>query len=218
MAADLAKTFGISIYTIGVGSGAGEAPYPIQTPLGTVVRNMPVDLDEPTMQQIADVSGGAYFRATDNESLAAIYKKIASWRRPSSRRGTIIRPTRSSSSSSLPQPSSSSWSTSCARRSYAPIRKTMNIHFHSPEYLYLLFALLPLLALSLFAYWRRRQMLKRFADKELGQALAPLASGKKYVLRDLLLLIAGALIIVVLARHSWRVVVTRGRTIRVSKR
>lgn len=76
MAADLAKTFGISIYTIGVGSGAGEAPYPIQTPLGTVVRNMPVDLDEPTMKQIADVSGGAYFRATDNESLAAIYKKI----------------------------------------------------------------------------------------------------------------------------------------------
>ena len=76
MAADLAKTFGISIYTIGVGSGAGEAPYPIQTVLGVVVRNMPVDLDEPTMRQIADVSGGAYFRATDNESLLAIYKKI----------------------------------------------------------------------------------------------------------------------------------------------
>ena len=76
MAADLAKTFGISIYTIGVGSGAGEAPYPIQTALGVVVRNMPVDLDEPTMRQIADVSGGAYFRATDNESLLAIYKKI----------------------------------------------------------------------------------------------------------------------------------------------
>ena len=76
MAADLAKTFGISIYTIGVGSGADEAPYPIQTALGVVVRNMPVDLDEPTMRQIADVSGGAYFRATDNESLLAIYKKI----------------------------------------------------------------------------------------------------------------------------------------------
>ena len=76
MAADLAKTFGISSYTIGVGSGAGEAPYPIQTALGVVVRNMPVDLDEPTMRQIADVSGGAYFRATDNESLLAIYKKI----------------------------------------------------------------------------------------------------------------------------------------------
>ena len=76
MAADLAKTFGISIYTIGVGSGAGEAPYPIETPFGTVVGNMPVDLDEPTMRQIAEISGGAYFRATDNESLSAIYKKI----------------------------------------------------------------------------------------------------------------------------------------------
>ena len=76
MAADLAKTFGISIYTIGVGSSAGEAPYPIETPFGTVVRNMPVDLDEPTMRQIAEISGGAYFRATDNESLSAIYKKI----------------------------------------------------------------------------------------------------------------------------------------------
>ena len=76
MAADLAKTFGISIYTIGVGSGAGEAPYPIETPFGTVVRNMPVDLDEPTMRQIAEISGGAYFRATDNASLASIYKEI----------------------------------------------------------------------------------------------------------------------------------------------
>ena len=76
----------------------------------------------------------------------------------------------------------------------------MNIHFYSPGYLYLLLALIPLLGLSLFAYWRRRWMLKRFADKDLGRALTPLASGKKYVLRDLLLLIAGALIIVVLAR------------------
>ncbi len=76
MAADLAKTFGIAVYTIGVGSATGEAPYPIETPFGTVVRNMPVDLDEPTMKQIAEVSGGAYFRATDNASLASIYKEI----------------------------------------------------------------------------------------------------------------------------------------------
>lgn len=76
----------------------------------------------------------------------------------------------------------------------------MNIHFYSPGYLYLLFGLLPLLALSLFAYWRRRRMLQRFADKDLGQALTPLASGKKYVLRDLALLVVGALMIIVLAR------------------
>ena len=43
-------------------------------------------------------------------------------------------------------------------------------------------------------------MLQRFADKDLGQALTPLASGKKYVLRDLALLVAGALMIIVLAR------------------
>lgn len=76
MAAELAKTLGISVYTIGVGSGSGEAPYPIETPVGTVVRNMPVDLDEPTMRQIAEISGGEYFRATDNQSLAKIYKEI----------------------------------------------------------------------------------------------------------------------------------------------
>lgn len=76
MAADLASTFGIAVYTIGVGSGSGEAPYPIQTPLGTIVRSMPVDLDEPTMRQIAETSGGAYFRATDNKSLERIYKEI----------------------------------------------------------------------------------------------------------------------------------------------
>ena len=76
MAADLAKTFGISIYTIGVGSSSGEAPYPFQTEFGTIVRNVPVDLDEPTMKQIAEISGGAYFRATDNNSLSTIYQKI----------------------------------------------------------------------------------------------------------------------------------------------
>lgn len=76
MAAELAHTFGIAVYTIGVGTDAGEAPYPIPTAMGTIVRNMPVDLDEPTMQLIADVSGGSYFRATDNKSLSKIYQRI----------------------------------------------------------------------------------------------------------------------------------------------
>ncbi len=76
MAAELAHTFDIAIYTIGVGTDVGEAPYPIPTPLGTIVRNMPVELDEPTMKLIADVSGGSYFRATDNKSLNKIYQHI----------------------------------------------------------------------------------------------------------------------------------------------
>lgn len=74
------------------------------------------------------------------------------------------------------------------------------MHFHSPQYLYALLALLPLLALALWGYWHRRQLLKKFADKELGQALAPLASGKKYLIRDLLLLLAAALMLLALAR------------------
>lgn len=76
MAAELAHTFDIAVYTIGVGTDAGQAPYPVPTPLGTIVRNMPVDLDEPTMKLIAEVSGGSYFRATDNKSLSKIYQQI----------------------------------------------------------------------------------------------------------------------------------------------
>lgn len=80
----------------------------------------------------------------------------------------------------------------------------MDIQFSHPEYLYFLLLLIPLLVLSGWSYWRRRRLLQRFADKELGKKLTPLASGKKYVLRDLLLLAAGALVIVVLARPQLR--------------
>lgn len=76
----------------------------------------------------------------------------------------------------------------------------MTMQFYSPTYLYALLALIPLLALSLWGYWRRRQLLQRFADKDLGQALTPLASGKKYLVRDILLLLAGACTIIALAR------------------
>lgn len=76
MAAELARTFGIAVYTIGVGSDAGVAPYPMQTAVGTITRNVPVELDEPMLRQIAQISGGEYFRATDNSSLAKIYQRI----------------------------------------------------------------------------------------------------------------------------------------------
>ena len=74
------------------------------------------------------------------------------------------------------------------------------MQFYSPNYLYGLLLLIPLLALSLWSYWQRRRLLQRFADKDLGQALTPLASGKKYLLRDLFLLLAGACILIALAR------------------
>jgi Ca-activated chloride channel family protein len=74
-ASEIAKTFGIRVYTIGVGT-KGEAPYPIQTAFGVQYRNIPVDIDEPTLKQIAATTGGQYFRATNNASLKEIYAEI----------------------------------------------------------------------------------------------------------------------------------------------
>ncbi|MDR1332089.1 MAG: VWA domain-containing protein [Tannerella sp.] len=74
-AAEISKTFGVRVYTIGVGT-KGEAPYPFQTANGVIYRNIPVDIDEPTLQQIAATTGGQYFRATNNASLREIYSEI----------------------------------------------------------------------------------------------------------------------------------------------
>lgn len=74
-AAELAKTYGIRVYSIGVGT-IGTAPFPVQTPFGTQIRDVEVKIDEETMQQIADLTGGQYFRATNNEKLKQIYAEI----------------------------------------------------------------------------------------------------------------------------------------------
>ncbi len=74
-AAEIAKTYGIRVYTIGVGA-KGEAPYPVQTPWGIQVQNMKVEIDEELLQKIADTTGGKYFRATDNTKLMEIYNEI----------------------------------------------------------------------------------------------------------------------------------------------
>ncbi len=74
-AAEIAKTFGIRIYTIGVGT-RGEAPYPVKTPFGTRYQMVPVEIDEDVLQQIAAITDGQYFRATNNRALQNIYEKI----------------------------------------------------------------------------------------------------------------------------------------------
>ncbi|MFZ1978819.1 MAG: VWA domain-containing protein [Bacteroidota bacterium] len=74
-AARIAATYGVRIYTVGVGA-QGEAPYPVQTPFGIRRQMIPVDLDEKALTQIADMTGGKYFRATDNRTLKNIYKEI----------------------------------------------------------------------------------------------------------------------------------------------
>ena len=71
-AAEMAKEYGIRIYTVGVGTDKKEAPYP--TPYG--VQNVPVEIDEQTLEKIAETTGGKYYRATDKASLSAIYSEI----------------------------------------------------------------------------------------------------------------------------------------------
>ncbi|HTR82193.1 MAG TPA: VWA domain-containing protein [Bacteroidota bacterium] len=74
-AAQIAASFGIRVYTIGIGT-IGEAPYPVQTPFGVRYQMIPVDLDEKALSKIAEITGGEYFRATDNATLKKIYKEI----------------------------------------------------------------------------------------------------------------------------------------------
>jgi Ca-activated chloride channel homolog len=74
-AAEIAKTYGIRVYTIGVGT-QGVAPYPVQTPFGVQYQDMPVEIDEAILKQIAQMTDGRYFRATDNEKLVEVYSEI----------------------------------------------------------------------------------------------------------------------------------------------
>lgn len=75
MAIEIAKTYGIRVYTIGVGA-MGEAPYPMMTPYGVKEMMVKVEIDEELLKQIATETGGEYFRATDNTKLLEIYRQI----------------------------------------------------------------------------------------------------------------------------------------------
>ncbi len=74
-AKEIAKTFKVKVYTIGVGTD-GFAATPVNTPMGIVMQNEKVAIDEKLLKNIADETGGKYFRATDNKSLENIYNEI----------------------------------------------------------------------------------------------------------------------------------------------
>ncbi len=74
-AAEIAKTFGIRVYTVGVGS-MGMALYPVNTPFGIKYQNMKVEIDEKVLKEVALATDGRYFRATDNRKLKDIYEQI----------------------------------------------------------------------------------------------------------------------------------------------
>lgn len=74
-AAEIAKTFGIRVYAIGVGSH-GVVNMPVQTPFGVRYEKMKSEFDEATLQKIAEITGGQYFRATNNAKLREVYQEI----------------------------------------------------------------------------------------------------------------------------------------------
>lgn len=74
-AAEIAHTFGVRVYTIAVGT-YGTAPYPVQTPFGTRYQDMKVEIDEELLKNIAQITGGEFFRATSNKALEDVYEQI----------------------------------------------------------------------------------------------------------------------------------------------
>ncbi len=65
----------VRVYTVGVGT-KGYAPYPVKTPFGIQYQQVPVTIDEAMLSNIANITGGKYFRATNNEKLKQIYQQI----------------------------------------------------------------------------------------------------------------------------------------------
>lgn len=74
-AADMAALFGIRVYTIGVGS-SGLVPYPFETPMGIQYRDVEIPVDEDLLQEIADITGGAYYWAETQDALEQVYADI----------------------------------------------------------------------------------------------------------------------------------------------
>ncbi|MDR2467288.1 MAG: VWA domain-containing protein [Prevotellaceae bacterium] len=74
-ALEIAKLYKVRVYTIGIGTN-GTAPVPVRTPMGVQIIHQPVEIDEALMKDIANSTGGQYFRATDNTKLVEIYSQI----------------------------------------------------------------------------------------------------------------------------------------------
>jgi Ca-activated chloride channel family protein len=74
-AAEIAKLFGIRVYTVGIGT-MGYAPYPVQTPFGIQLQRMKVEIDEQLLVKISSMTDGKYFRAQNTSKLRQIYKEI----------------------------------------------------------------------------------------------------------------------------------------------
>ncbi|MBN2637772.1 MAG: VWA domain-containing protein [Bacteroidales bacterium] len=75
-AAEMAKLYGIRVYTIGIGT-EGYAPYPVQTPYGIQMQQMKVQIDQDLLKKIASETGGKYYRAENNKKLKDVFSDIS---------------------------------------------------------------------------------------------------------------------------------------------
>ena len=89
-AAALAKSTDVKIYAIGLGT-KGFAEVPVRTPFGEVLQRVPVSIDEKTLTEISTATGGRYFRATDSDSLTAIYATIDALEKSSIEETKLVR-------------------------------------------------------------------------------------------------------------------------------
>ena len=74
-AAQMARAFGVRIYTIAMGT-EGMAPFPVPTPYGIRYQNLPAEVDEKVLRAIADQTGGQFYKATDDKALRRIFPEI----------------------------------------------------------------------------------------------------------------------------------------------
>ena len=74
-AAQVAKKYGICVYTIGIGKD-GPVPFPMETAFGTVTQNVEIPIDEELLTEIANITGGKFYRAENKHELNTIYDEI----------------------------------------------------------------------------------------------------------------------------------------------
>ncbi len=206
-AAGIAKTFGIRVYTIGVGS-QGMAPYPVQTPFGTQYQDMPVEIDEAILKEIAQTTGGRYFRATDNNKLVQVYNEIDKLEKS---KIDVRQFTRKEEKYLIP-----AIIAFCLIVLELFVRNTVLqkphlrkgeimqlFRFANPDFLYLLLLLPVMVVLFFINEWRRKKSIKKLGDPALVARLLPEMSGTRPVVKFLLLLLGFSATIIMLARPQF---------------
>ena len=203
-AAEIAKKFGIRVYTIGVGTN-GTAPYPVQTYAGTQYINTPVEIDEKTLTEIAGATNGNYFRATSNSKLKEVYQEIDKLEK------TKLNVKEFSKREEEYQifawiaffcilleillRNSVLKKITLKTRSYVSICR--------PELFNLLIILPFVVALYLYSNYRRRQNIRKYGDPTLLKHLMPTISKYRPDIKFWLIFAALALVILMLARPQF---------------